>query len=97
MTFIISSVKANKSLTTKDPLKDATWGNAYYGVDDCIVTEVVEPTQAELDLIERKSSLLAQIKELEGRIYYSQLDGETEWVATKMAQRASLKDELAGL
>jgi hypothetical protein len=97
MTYKITSEKANKTMVTKDQLKDAAWGNAYYGVDDCVVTEVVEQTQAELDLIERKSALLAEIQSLEQRIYYSQLDGATEFVASKMAQRATLKAELQGL
>ena len=47
MTHIISSVKAKTSMVTKDPLKDAAWGNVYYGVDDCIVTEVKDRTPEE--------------------------------------------------
>ena len=47
MTYKISSVKAGKTFTTKDPLKDAAWGNQYYGVDDCVVSVV-----ADLDPIE---------------------------------------------
>lgn len=45
----------------------------------------------------RKDELLAQLRDLESRIYYSQLDGDMEWVAKKMADRAKLKSELAGL
>jgi hypothetical protein len=48
MTHIISSVKAKTSMTTKDPLKDDKWGNEYYGVDDCVVTQVVEKTEEEI-------------------------------------------------
>jgi hypothetical protein len=58
----------------------------------------IESSDRPVIYIERtRQMILAEIKELESKIYYSQLDGETEWVATKMAQRASLKAELQGL
>jgi hypothetical protein len=46
---------------------------------------------------QRKQELLAQLAEIERKIYYSQLDGETAWVESKMAVRAAIKSELAGL
>ena len=46
---------------------------------------------------QEKSILLAEIRELENKIFYSQLDGDTEWVNIKMAQRATKKAQLASL
>jgi uncharacterized protein (UPF0262 family) len=63
MTFIISSVKAKTSMTTKDPLKDAAWGNAYYGVDDCVVTIVKEQTKEEIEAIEAANRELVRKRE----------------------------------
>jgi hypothetical protein len=53
MTWIIKSEKAKKSITTKDPLKDEAWGNAYYGTDDCVRVEVVDPTKEEQESADR--------------------------------------------
>jgi hypothetical protein len=46
---------------------------------------------------QRKQELLAQLSDIERKIYYSQLDGATAWVESKMAVRAVIKAELAGL
>lgn len=46
---------------------------------------------------ERKPQIMAEIKSLEERIYYSELDGETEWANQKKAQRLLLKEELRAL
>jgi phage tail tube protein FII len=62
MTYIISSAKAGKSITTKDPLKDNAWGNAYYGVDDCVVSVVAEPDPAVVAAEEAKQREIAEKK-----------------------------------
>lgn len=54
MTYRIISKKAGKTFTTKDPLKDNAWGNAYYGVDDCVIEVIQEPTPEELQAQEEK-------------------------------------------
>jgi hypothetical protein len=53
--------------------------------------------QAQQKKQQRKQELLAQLSEVERKIYYSQLDGDATWVSKKMADRAILKTELAGL
>lgn len=45
----------------------------------------------------RKQELLGQIKDIEGRILYSMIDGDTVWVEKKKAERLVLKNELKGL
>ncbi len=63
MTHIISSVKAKTSMTTKDPLKDVKWGNEYYGVDDCVVTLVIEQTKEEIEQEEARAKAVSQARE----------------------------------
>ena len=102
MTWIVKSVKANKSMTTKDPLKDEAWGNQYYGVDDCECIEVIEETQAQRDANKRKSDLMLQIKSKEDGYIYSLMSGDmfdakTSWADKKKAEWLLLKQELKGL
>jgi len=97
MTYKITSASSNKSMTTKDPLKDASWGNKYYGVDDCVRIEVPEETQEHREAIERKCELLAKIKSLEDGILYSIIDCDKVFEDKKRAERLLLKQEMKGL
>lgn len=58
---------------------------------ECINANILQ------EKLNRKQQLLGEIQELEKSIYYSQLDGNVEWVNIKLAQRATKKAELAGL
>jgi hypothetical protein len=71
-------------------------GNVIIGRNRVICQECLD--SAELERKNRaKQTLLAELKDLESRIYYSQLDGATEFVASKMEQRAILKAKLVEL
>ncbi len=59
--------------------------------------DVQNELNAQSAIEERKRSLLSQIKYLEGKIYYSQLDGATEFVNKKMEERLALKEQLRNL
>jgi hypothetical protein len=111
MTYILKSVKSGKTFTTKDPLKDAAWGNAYYGVDDCVRIEVVEPTQAEIDKQELLAKKRCEISAIELKNLRKLYDGIAEMCVllgvdvSKMtedptavnAERAKLRAEIQAL
>ena len=95
MTYIISSVKAGTSMTTKDPLKDVVWGNTYYGVDDCVVTIVKEQTKEEIEAIEAANRELVRKREeaiqalVDGKVKFDSLIANKEKIDALIA--ASVK------
>ena len=95
MTYKIVSTKANTSMTTKDPLKDVAWGNEYYGVDDCVRIEIPDPTQEELDKVERLSQKRCEITQLELKNLRKIYDGED--ITAVNAERIKLRNEIKQL
>jgi len=95
MTYRIISEKTNKSLTTKDPLKDAAWGNAYYNTDDCVRVEVKEMTQVEWEHIELMSQKRGEITQLELKNLRKLYDGED--ITAVNAERVKLRNEIKQL
>ena len=95
MTYIIKSPSTNKSMTTKDPLKDEAWGNAYYGVTDCVRVEVVEPTQAEIDKQDNIIKKKLAVTELELKNLRKLYDGED--MTAVNAERVKLRNEIKAL
>ena len=95
MTYLISSASSGKSMTTKDPLKDAAWGNEYYGVTDCVRVEVVEPTQADVDKAEALMMKKCEIRELELKNLRKLYDGED--MTAVNAERVKLRNEIKAL
>lgn len=95
MTYVIKSLKANRSMTTKDPLKDAAWGNTYYGTDDCVRIEVSEPTLEELDKIELICTKKAEATHLEIKNLRKLYDGED--ITAVNAERLKLRNEIKQL
>jgi hypothetical protein len=95
MTYIIKSAKMNKSMTTKDPLKDEAWGNAYYKTDDCVRIEVVEPTAEETAKAELIQAKKAEISALEIKNLRKLYDGED--MTAVNAERLKLRNEIRKL
>lgn len=77
----ISSVKANNDIVTNDPLKDAVWGNEYFGVDDCVVTEIVEATEEQLLKEKKDADIKAQLEELDRKTIRALREGDTVRIA----------------
>ena len=95
MTYIIKSKKAKTSMATKDPLKDEKWGNEYYGVNDCVRVEILDPTQEELDKAEALMMKRAEISQLELKNLRKLYDGED--ITAVNAERIKLRNEIKQL
>lgn len=95
MTYIIKSEKLNTSMTTKDPLKDETWGNAYYKTDDCVRVEIIEPTAEETAKAELIQAKKAEVSALEIKNLRKLYDGED--MTAVNAERLKLRNEIKAL
>jgi hypothetical protein len=95
MTYKISSVKANNSIVTKDPLKDVKWGNEYFCVDDCVRVDIQEPTQADVDRAELLNQKKLAVASLELKNLRKLYDGED--ITAVNAERIKLRNEIKQL
>ena len=95
MTYIIKSPSTNKSMTTKDPLKDEAWGNQYYGVTDCVRVEILDQTQEECERIEVINNKKSEVSALEIKNLRKLYDGED--MTAVNAERLKLRNEIKQL